>query len=166
MPLKVDSEDATRLIIQFLRENNLQYTLSKLQYESPITFNTVENKDAFIQDIIQGRWVSVLKQVSSLKLPIEKEFELHELALVELMEQGEAQAAIVVLNSPILQSLKRSDPDRYNKLDQLIDQKLAMPMLFLQFMAWTAQRKNAEKKLQMISPKKLPTFLLPDCSLY
>ncbi|KAI8099716.1 WD40-repeat-containing domain protein [Halteromyces radiatus] len=121
MSLALNTDDALRLIIQFLRENNLQQTLSALQNESPLVFNTVENKEAFTQDILQGRWVSVLKQVNTLKLPIEKLYNVFELALVELVEQGEKDAATMVLNSPVLQSLRRQDTDRYGKLDHLID---------------------------------------------
>ncbi|KAI8337577.1 putative vesicle coat complex COPI, beta [Chlamydoabsidia padenii] len=121
MSFALNTDDALKLIIQFLRENNLHHTLSTLQIESPISFNTVENKGSFYQDIIQGRWVSVLKQVNTLKIPSAKLYDIYELALFEFVEQGDKDAATMLLNSPALQTLRHHDLDRYQKLAHLID---------------------------------------------
>jgi WD40 repeat-containing protein SMU1 len=43
-----------------------------LQKESGITLNTVDNIENFVSDIRNGRWDSVLSQVSHLQLPSDK----------------------------------------------------------------------------------------------
>jgi WD40 repeat-containing protein SMU1 len=67
-----------KLIIQFLRENNLNRSRSTLEKESNTSINTVENKSRFLQDIIDGRWDIVLKQVTLLDIPNDKLFDLYE----------------------------------------------------------------------------------------
>lgn len=66
------------MVIQFLRENNLNKSRSTLEQESSISLNTVENKAKFLQDIIDGRWDIVLKQVSQLGISNEKLLNLYE----------------------------------------------------------------------------------------
>lgn len=66
------------MVIQFLRENNLNKSRSTLEQESNISLNTVENKAKFLQDIIDGRWDIVLKQVSQLGISNEKLLNLYE----------------------------------------------------------------------------------------
>jgi WD40 repeat-containing protein SMU1 len=67
-----------KLVIQFLRENNLSSTLSTLEKESNQSLNTVEDKAKFTQDILDGRWDVILKQVNHLGLSNEKLFDLYE----------------------------------------------------------------------------------------
>jgi WD40 repeat-containing protein SMU1 len=66
------------LVIQFLRENNLNKSRSTLEQESNLSLNTVENKAKFLQDIKDGRWDIVLKQVSQLGISNEKLLNLYE----------------------------------------------------------------------------------------
>jgi hypothetical protein len=70
-----------KLIIQFLRENNLNQSRCTLEKESNQSLNTVENKSKFIQDILDGRWDVILKQVNQLSIPNEKLFDLYEQVL-------------------------------------------------------------------------------------
>lgn len=66
------------MIIQFLRENNLGTTVSTLEKESNLNLNTVEDLDRFTQDILDGRWDIVLKQVNQLDLSQKVLFDLYE----------------------------------------------------------------------------------------
>lgn len=70
--LEIDSKDVIRLMLQFMKENNLTNSMRELQTESDVTLNTVDNLESFISDIQRGHWDSVISQVSSLKLPQEK----------------------------------------------------------------------------------------------
>lgn len=70
--LEIDSKDVIRLMLQFMKENNLSNSMRELQLESDVTLNTVDNLETFLADINKGHWDSVTSQVSSLKLPREK----------------------------------------------------------------------------------------------
>jgi WD40 repeat-containing protein SMU1 len=70
--LDIDSNDVIRLVLQFLKENNLQTAMQQLQKDSGVTLNTVQSVDSFLNDIRQGRWDLVLSQVSTLTLPLHK----------------------------------------------------------------------------------------------
>lgn len=49
-----------------------------IQDECQITLNTVDNIDSFVSHINNGRWDSVLLQVSKLQLPQKKLQDLYE----------------------------------------------------------------------------------------
>lgn len=72
MTTEIDSQDVIRLILQFLKENNLTDSMKLLQNESGVTLNTVDSVDNFTSDIRHGRWDSVLSQTANLKLPGDK----------------------------------------------------------------------------------------------
>lgn len=68
----IESQDVIRLVLQFLKENNLSDSMRQLQLESGVALNTVDSTEAFLSDVRYGRWDAVLLQVESLKLPAEK----------------------------------------------------------------------------------------------
>jgi hypothetical protein len=70
--LSIDSSDVVKLMLQYCKENHLLSTMQQMQKETGISLNTVDNIDHFINDIKQGKWDSVLNQLSMIKLPIGK----------------------------------------------------------------------------------------------
>lgn len=68
-----------RLILQFLDEQGLGDTRQALESETSIKLNTVTNKQDFTQDIIQGKWDTVLQKVVTLNVRPK--------ALIDLYEQ-------------------------------------------------------------------------------
>lgn len=72
MSLEIESQDVIRIVLQFLKEHNLDDSMKSLQRESGVTLNTVDNIEHFAADIRNGKWDSVLKQTSALKLPGDK----------------------------------------------------------------------------------------------
>ncbi|KAI8148990.1 WD40 repeat-containing protein SMU1-like protein [Fennellomyces sp. T-0311] len=121
MSASIESDDVIRLIVQFLRENNLERTLHALQNESPNTFNTVDNKEMFIQDIQQGRWDVVLRQIQAMKIPVEALYDLYEQIVIELVEMKEQSTAKTILRtSKPMNALRENDVDRYIKLEELV----------------------------------------------
>jgi WD40 repeat-containing protein SMU1 len=72
MSMTVESSDVVKLVLQYLKENNLLASMQQLQRETGIALNTVDNIDSFQNDIKLGRWDSVLNQLTSLKLPMSK----------------------------------------------------------------------------------------------
>ncbi|KAI9323511.1 WD40-repeat-containing domain protein [Dichotomocladium elegans] len=125
MSTMVDSQDALRLIIQFLRENNLTKTLSVVQKESSITFNTIDDKNAFIQDIVQGRWDTVLRTIEKMTIEPMHLFDLHEQIVDELIELKEFSTARMLLSKvETFNALREHDPERYVRLAEMADKEI------------------------------------------
>lgn len=53
-------------------------SLKTLEKESRQTLNTMDNKIQFIQDVLDGRWDVVLKNVSKLSLGKDRLFDIYE----------------------------------------------------------------------------------------
>lgn len=83
--LEIDSKDVIRLMLQFMKENNLSNSMRELQTESDVTLNTVDNLESFISDIHRGHWDSVISQVSLLKLPREKMVKKRSITMIFLI---------------------------------------------------------------------------------
>lgn len=46
--LEIDSKDVIRLMLQFMKENNLTNSMVELQLETDVTLNTVDNLEGFV----------------------------------------------------------------------------------------------------------------------
>ena len=120
MNVEIDSRDVIKLVLQFLKENNMSKSLQTLQLESNVSLNIVDNVDTFLADIQNGHWDSVLPQVSLMQLPRDKLTSIYEQVILELLEAREIELSIELLriSEPIL-SLKLESPERYLKLERL-----------------------------------------------
>jgi WD40 repeat-containing protein SMU1 len=118
-----------RLILQFLKENSLINTLKTLQEESQVYLNVVDSPQSLSNDIINGNWDSVLKNLSTLQIPVEKLFDLYEHILIEMVELKELDTARAILrqSNPLIK-MKTEQPERWNKLEKVISRTYFDPV--------------------------------------
>lgn len=118
--LEIDSKDIIRLMLQFLKENDLKSSFQTLQQESGITLNILDDIDTFLSDIQYGRWETVLPLLSQISLPKDKIATLYEHIIFELLEHRENELAREILKLPnIFDCLKDEQYARYARLENL-----------------------------------------------
>lgn len=126
--LEVDAADIIRLILQFMKENNLKRSLQTLQEETNISLDYVENAEALISHIHNGRWDLVLSTISYIKLPENVLHVLYEHVICELIEMRESDLARhLIRDNNVLQSLKLKSPEKISKLEKSINKNVFDP---------------------------------------
>ncbi|OAD78498.1 hypothetical protein PHYBLDRAFT_176837 [Phycomyces blakesleeanus NRRL 1555(-)] len=119
----VQSKDTVKLILQFLRENNLHRTLQALEDESSVTLNTVDSKEGLMNDIKNGKWDVVLKQIISLSIPPPQLVDLYEQIIIELVDLNEKGTARALMKrTDAMRWMKENQTDRYIQLEQIFVQ--------------------------------------------
>ncbi|RXN28406.1 40S ribosomal S6 [Labeo rohita] len=88
------SQNVIRLIMQYLKENNLHRTLATLQEETAVSLHTVDSIESFISDINSGQWDIVLLAIQYLKLPDKLLIDLYEQAYPEGNSKEKRRLAI------------------------------------------------------------------------
>ena len=118
---ELEATDVVRVVLQFLQENSLTRTMQTLQDESQVALNTVESVDAFVNDVVQGNWESVMPTLKTLKLPSVLLADVYEQLVLELVELRELNTARQLLTgSEPLVRLRATDEKRYAKLETLV----------------------------------------------
>lgn len=121
MAVQIDSTDVVKVVLQFLKENNLNKAFTALQEEADVGLNAVKSIEGFVKEVKQGKWDVVLPQVAGMKLPVEVMMALYEQVIKEMIEIGEKDTARALLRSTApMTLLKSDDPARYSLLERLL----------------------------------------------
>jgi WD40 repeat-containing protein SMU1 len=107
--------------LQFMLEYGLLKSVQVLQMESGFMFNGLENPDACLADITNGRWGAVLGTMSTISMPKALQQDIYEQVILELLEDGERNMANTLLRDVVVvQQLQADAPRRYQRLDAFI----------------------------------------------
>uniref|UniRef100_A0A0N4ZKN4 LisH domain-containing protein n=1 Tax=Parastrongyloides trichosuri TaxID=131310 RepID=A0A0N4ZKN4_PARTI len=163
--LQIESDDVVKLILQFLKENNLMRTFEALQSETNITMNTVDSVDGFISEITHGHWDNVVSIIQPLQISTSKLIDLYEHIIFELLELRELGAAKLILrNTEPMELLQKSNPERYKNLDSLLQRTYFDPREVYTSGKNKMQRRNEiaealSAEVHVVAPSRL-LFLL------
>eukprot|EP01084_Bolivina_argentea_P163938 285120_1 len=118
-----NNHSVIKIMLQFLKENNLHNTMKTLQQETNISLNVVDDLDKLLSDIHNGKWNTVLETVSSIGISSEVLFDLFEQIFFELIEINEIDAArsLLYTSEPLI-SMKSDEIHniRYSRLEQIL----------------------------------------------
>jgi WD40 repeat-containing protein SMU1 len=165
LPIEIEGGDVIRLIAQFLKENNLNNTFLALQKETQISLNTVENVDNLVSDIKNGHWDSVLNNISTLKLPVNKLIDLYEQIIIELVEMKEIDVARTILNKtgPMGVVLRQENSERWHRIDQILTRSSFDPREI--YLGGSKEKRREEiadalsREVTVVPPARLLTLL-------
>ena len=108
-----------RHFLQFLKENNLIGSARKLERESGVVLNPIEDPSKLYEDVKKGRWSDVLRTARWFTLSKQVSMDLYEHIALEMIEMKEYDTAGAILSDvEIMDVMKREYPDRYLRLNR------------------------------------------------
>lgn len=158
--MRIENTDVIRLILQFLKENELHDSAQALQEESKVALEYLSNKEKFVLDIQNGNWLEVLREASYLNLPEAQAYDLYETLCIDMAQHGHKESAkTLILKLEPIQEMSQADPARYARLNQACTSFLAPdPHLMAKRRDDTARKIGS--LLKPVEPSRLLTLLM------
>ncbi len=119
--IEVDSSEVIRLILQFLRDNNLPDSVKTVSKESGVFLNVIKDKHSFILLAKELKWDLVLEEVEyNLCLDRNVLSSLYRTIYFDFVRKNEISTARSILRDSVLKELKDTDPEEYVQLESFL----------------------------------------------
>ena len=110
------------MLLGFLKENNLNETLTALSSETGVAFSYIPHRQEFLENIKRGAWHHVLKTIESVKLEASTVLSVYEHVVKELIIDKEyALAQALLKEQSVLLSLESRERGEGQLLQELWD---------------------------------------------
>eukprot|EP00056_Hartaetosiga_gracilis_P008249 m.117740 g.117740 ORF g.117740 m.117740 type:complete len:525 (+) comp12880_c0_seq1:2544-4118(+) len=128
--IDIEPADVARIVLQYLKENNLHQTYEMFTKESGVKMNIVDNLPMFLDDVRSGHWDTVLKTIQHVDIPDKALVNLYEQIVYELIDLKEFGAARSVLRqtNPMIR-LKKKNSERYLRLESALGMGKIDPLI-------------------------------------
>lgn len=154
--VEIEASDVVKLILQFLKENNLTASLHALSSETNIHLDVMDNPTTLYNNIITGNWSLVLETMTDASISIDIMSDVYEHIFKEMLAEGEIEAARVILRqTDTMVRMKEGDVERYLSLENAMSEAVNNEGAFSHSNTLKEQREALAKRI-LANVKTIP----------